>query len=221
MATSSDSTPPEWHDVLASGDEAAFRELVEPHLPTLIAAAREDLRYYIAQGALREGDLTAEEAAGEAIIFAWEHRTQRPEGMSLRGWLLGTLVRAVRGVVDAQLAYRRDNALSLDAPLPMNRAAFNTEEWFWEWYQPDAIMTFEDITPARVPVDYEISLTDSDVTHGLDEDGRHVLMMHDEFELSLPEVAFTLNRSVHEMAALLDQARVDLRERLALGSGGT
>lgn len=217
MATPHDPVPPEWQEVMTSGDEADFRALVEPHLPALIAAARDDLRYYVAQGALHPEDLSAEEAAGEAIIFAWEHRRQRPDGMSVRGWLLGTLVRALRGVVQTQQAYRRDNAISLDAPLPLNPASYDTEEWFWEWYQPDAILTFEDVIPYRVPIDYEVPLGDTDLTHGFAADAHHVLMMHDEFEMSLPEVAFTLNRAVQEMAALLDQARMDLRDRIGQG----
>ena len=38
-------------------------------------------------------------------------------------------------------------------------------------------------------------------------------MMHDEFEMDLVEVAFTMEQSVRETAALLEQARTSLHQR--------
>ena len=37
--------------------------------------------------------------------------------------------------------------------------------------------------------------------------------MHDEFEMDLADVAFTMEQSVQETAALLEQARTFLHER--------
>lgn len=38
-------------------------------------------------------------------------------------------------------------------------------------------------------------------------------MLHDEFEMPMPEVAFTMGRSINAVAELVDQARVTFRER--------
>ena len=50
-------------------------------------------------------------------------------------------------------------------------------------------------------------------TFHLDPDARHAVMMHDEFEMDLVEVAFTMEQSVRETAALLEQARTSLHQR--------
>ena len=194
----------------------AFEEAVAPHLEALDKAARRSLKFYHRQGHLQPRDLTPEEVVGETLIRAWEHRRQRPPKMPLRSWLLGTQFRVLRGLVRRQVRYRRDKAVSLDAPLPTDPGAHpagdDVQEWFYAWYQPDALLVWEDVIPAQRPVDYEISL-DDDVLP-TEPDSYHVLMMHDEFEMALPEVAFSLGRTLDETAELLDQARATLHERM-------
>src|SRR5690606_10945443 len=75
---------------------------------------------------------------------------------------------------------------------------------------------WEDIIPAQTPVDIEIDLdkVGRDALLQLDESARHVLVMHDEFEVDLPEVAVIMGRGVNEVAELIELARANLRERL-------
>lgn len=205
-----------WQAVMEQEDEEAFRAVVHPHTPALLDVARADLRFYVEQDELHERDFTPEEITGETLIYAWQHRRQRPQQMSLRGWLLGTQYRVMRGMVERLRKYRHDKAISLDAPIPPDGADFQAEEWFYEWNQPQsADLTWEDITPGLAPVDLEIPLNGNRNLFTLDPENYHVLMLHDEFEMPLSEVAFTLSRSLNETAAMLDQARVSLRERLA------
>ena len=205
-----------WQQIFDSGDEEGFRRLAEGHTETLLAAARKALRFYLRQGHLHPGDLTPEEVAGEALVQAWAHRTRRPEKMGLRAWLLATEYRVLRGLVERQKTYRRDKAVSLDAPIPTDpshRAGDDVQEWFYEWYQPDAVLTWEDVTPAQRPVDYEVPLDNDDLSTA-GADAFHVLMMHDEFEMDLPEVAFTMSRGVEETGELLDRARASFRQHV-------
>ncbi len=199
---------------LEKGDKDAFERAVAPHLPTLTAAARRDLRYYQKQGTLRESDLTPEEVVGEGLIHAWNHRDRFPARMSLRGWLLAVQHRAVRGLAARQRRLQQEKVVSLDAPIPTEGAAADsTQEWFWEWYQPDQVNMWEDILPGAEPVDTDLPV-EGDLLDELDEEQRHVAVLHHEFEMPLEEVAFALGRSLNEMSETYNGARVALRERL-------
>lgn len=210
----------EWQDVLARGDEDAFHRLVDPYVDRLMQAARYDLEYYLAQGYLQKTDFTPEEIVGETQLYAWEHRNQCPDKMSLRGWLLGVQHRLLRQLVERERAYRDDKLISLDEQIPINYDNWASQESFWDWAQPEGgdkqVDLWEDIIPAQTPVDIEIDLdkVGRDALLQLDESARHVLVMHDEFEVDLPEVAVIMGRGVNEVAELIELARANLRERL-------
>lgn len=212
-ANTSAQDPPNWEEILEGSDKDAYRHLVEPYTDTLIRAARRDLDFYIEQGYLHDDDFSAEEVVGEALLHAWEHRKVRPGKMGLRAWLLGTQHRVTRGLVNRQRAYRREKRLSLDEPVPTDPDAQDTQEWFWDWYQPERELTWEDVIPSQEPEDVEVSLEGASEDLMEDSEGRHVLVLHDEFEMSLPEVAFTINRSPVAVAELLEQARASLTKR--------
>lgn len=203
-----------WEEVLESSDRDMYREAVSPFMEELLRAAREDLDFYVELGFLHEDDFTPEEIVGETLLHAWDHRGVRPAQMNLRVWLLGTQYRVMRGLVNRLRRYRRDKSLSLDEPVPDNAAAHDTEEWFWDWYQPDRELIWEDVIPAQEPADIDVSLETDDGEGLLEEtDERHALVLHDEFEMSLPEVAFTINRSPIAVAEILEKARVGMRPR--------
>lgn len=208
-------TPPErdWQTVMQEGDEETFHHLVTPLTDTLRRAAQRDLDFYVQQGRLHEDDLTPEEVTGEALIQAWQQRERCPKKMSLKGWLLGIQHRVLRGLVDQYAAYREDKAISLDEPVTLNPDAYDAQEWFWDWYEPEESLTWEDVTPGQRPVDLSPTLSARGGPHDLEIENYHVLMMHDEFEMGLPEVAYAMNRQVREVAELLEQARASLRER--------
>lgn len=204
-----------WAQVAAQDDEAGFRALVDPHMETLLDAARQDLDYYRAQGLLHERDLTPEEVVGEGLLHAWSRRDRKPEAMRLKAWLLGTQHRAVRGLVNDIRTYRAEKAISLDAPIEPQPETYAREQWFAEWYEPNrGGLTWEEVTPGRAPQDLEISLRETGHAKALDPSSYHVLMLHDEFDLSLPDIAFAMGRSVNEVAEAVGEARVTLRERL-------
>lgn len=203
----------EWKKVLDNDDEQAFRSLVEPLVPTLLRVARRELAFYLRQRYIHPRDFSAEEVVGEALIQAWQHRAQRPERMSLRGWLLGTQHRVLRALVQKQREYREDKAVSLDEPLPLNTAEMDTQEWFWDWYQPEGEITWEDVTAGSTREEVELSLENEIDGVFADEESERVIMMHDEFRMPLPEVALTMNRSVQEIADILEKARATLHER--------
>lgn len=207
-----------WEEVLQGSDKDAYREAVEPHMKELLRSARQDLDFYVERGFLHRDDFTPEEVVGEALLHAWDHRGVRPAQMNLKAWLLGTQYRVMRGLVNGLLSYRRTKSLSLDEPVPDNAAAHDTEEWFWDWYQPDREMIWEDVIPAQEPVDTEVPLEEDDRDRLLeDTEERHAIVLHDEFEMSLPEVAFTISRTPVAVAEILEKARVGMRARRVEG----
>lgn len=202
----------DWDAVMEVDREEDFRSIITPHVNTLIQAARHDLEYYVNEGVLHENDLTPGEVVGEALVYAWEHRAQRPDGMSLRGWLLGMQHRVTRALVDEIAAYRREKALSLDEEIPPDARGRGFQDRRQYGTQPEVSITWEDVTPGREPRDVEVPLFTNRDTFTLDPDTRHVIMMHDEFDMPLPEVATTMDRTVEETASMLEQARTTLRQ---------
>lgn len=206
---------PDWQQVLAEGDEDAFRRLVEPHIDSLRQLAEHDLTYYVEQDMLHERDFTPEEVIGETLIQLWGHRERRPEALGLHAWLHGALYRTLRGMVEQQRAYRAEKALSLDEPIPPDRASYDTQEWFWDWYQPrKGLLTWEDVTPATAPVDTDGSIALEDQLSLLDPDRRLAALLHDVLDTPIPEVSVAMGRAVNEVAELVEEARASFRERL-------
>ena len=162
---------------------------------------------------------------GETQIYAWKHHERCPRKMSLRGWLLGVQHRLLRQLVAQQRRYRDDKVISLDEQIPINYDNWTSQETFWDWAQPEggdsSVSLWENIIPAQTPVDIEIDLekVGRDALLELDETARHVLVMHDEFAVDLPEVAVIMGRGVNEVAELIQMARANLRERLGPAPG--
>lgn len=213
MSEPQTSPPDNWQEILKGSDQDAFRELIEPLTDLLVRAARRDLDFYARQGMIQANDFSPEELVGEALLYAWWHRDVRPEQMSLFSWMLGTQHRVTRGLINRQRSYQREKRLSLDEPIPTDPDAQDTQEWFWDWYQPEQELTWEDVIPAQEPDEIEVTLSGEYEELLENSDSRHVLMLHDEFEMSLPEVAFTINRTPEEVADLLETARASLSKR--------
>ncbi|MEX0748187.1 MAG: sigma-70 family RNA polymerase sigma factor [Rhodothermales bacterium] len=203
-----------WAEILAGSDKDAFEAIVAPYMDLLLAVAERELGFYKELNYIHDDDFTPEEVTGEALLHAWAHRNVRPQKMTLRSWLLGTQYRVVRGLVNRLRAYRRDQAFSLDEPVPTDEDTDPVQDWFWDWYQPDSVLTWEDVIPSQQPEDLEVPLDGDRFRILEDTDERHVLILHQEFEMSLPEVAFTLNRTPIAIAEILEQARVSLSHRL-------
>jgi DNA-directed RNA polymerase specialized sigma24 family protein len=219
MAAHSTTRTEPWEEILKGSDKEAFQKVVMPHMDVLIDAARRDLTYYVRNGALHEGDFSPEELVGEGLIHSWKHRKVRPADMPLRSWLLSTQHRVTRGLVGRFRTYRREKELSLDEPVSINADSGDTQEWFWDWYQPEQELTWEDVIPAGESVDEAMELDASSARLLEESDRRHALMLHDEFQMALPHISFAINRSPDDVARLLQQARAGLGDRRRYDQG--
>lgn len=208
-----DEAPGDWQKVLDRDEEEAFRAIVRPYVDPLMRAAADDIEYYVAQGDLHKDDLAPEDVTGEALVYAWQHRAQRPSGMSLKGWLLGTQYRVLRDMVERRKQYRKDKAVSLDDPVPAEvRAQGQQERRQTASGLHDGAPTWEEVTTGSEPRDVEAPLFTNESTFELDPDSRHVVMMHDEFDVPLPEIASTMDRALSDAERMLSEARTTLRD---------
>ena len=203
-----------WQRILDSDDETDFRHLVEPCLDDLLEAAQHDIDYHVHQGDLHADDLTPEEVTGEALVYAWKHRAQRPDGMSLTGWLLGTQYRVLQDLVTQRKRYRAEKTLSLDEPIPSGVWIKGQEgrRQYPRGFPGGTETTWEDLATGSEPRDVEAPRFTNRDTFTLDSDSRHVVMMHDEFDLPLPEIASTMDVALQDAERMLADARASLQD---------
>ena len=177
-------------------------------------------------------DLTPEELVGETLVRAYERRSSFDAGkMGFGAWLLGLQTRALARFVRQEALYTERKAISLDEEVPTGEEQDAVEEALYEFRQPFDVTTYENVIAGSAPDDPEISLdrladerlSDDelaalpDANLGLTE--RHALVLHDEFELSLPEVAQILDASLKDTAEHLNLARASLRSRIGSAAG--
>ncbi len=203
----------DWQAAL-DGDRAAFNRLVEPFLEELLTAARRDLGYHRFRGEPAARDITPEELVGETLLRAWASRKERPEGVSLRAWLLGTQHRVLRKLIERPRWERDLWAISLEEPLPPE-PLYDDEESFWEWYQPDDLEKWEDVFPDNVPNPEEDFLLKEIETYPLAVDERQALLLYEEHKLTMIEVAYALGVTVERAAEMVRNARRRIRDERA------
>ncbi|WP_205520930.1 RNA polymerase sigma factor [Propylenella binzhouense] len=183
------------------GDRNAFQRLISPHLHELFAAARRDIRYHSAVGDLREDEISPEEVAGETLLRAWRDRYRRPQGLDVRPWLLGLQFRVLTRIVRQEQLLRKLVSVSLEAPVPAE-PIYDDDESFWEWYQPDEMLRWEDVVPADVTAGLaEPAFFEREVP-GLSPLARQVLVFRHVHRFSVGEIASSLGLPVRRIVEL-------------------
>ncbi|MBJ7409403.1 MAG: RNA polymerase subunit sigma-70, partial [Phenylobacterium sp.] len=82
-------------------------------------------------------------------------------------------------------------------------AADATDEAFWEWYQPDDVMLWEDILPAE---DVQAEDLSDERTYRLTQEERQALVLSVEHRLSVVEIASVMNLPPERTLRLIDEA---------------
>jgi RNA polymerase sigma-70 factor (ECF subfamily) len=219
-----------WRRAL-DGDRDAFEEALAPLQDDLLRFARRQLTLQRRLGQLRPDELTPEELAGEGLVAAYDRR-DRFDGkkMRLRAWLFGLQHRALVRVLRREARYAARNAISLNEEVPQNESQDAVEESLYEFRQPFDVTTYENLIAGSAPADVEITfdggaharerLTPEELAFieredmDLPSEARHAALFHDEFELSLPEVAQILDASLKDTAEALELARTTLRQQV-------
>ncbi len=223
-----------------TGDRDAFNEAIAPYQDTLLDAARRQVDVHRQTGRLSADDLTPEELAGETLVRAYDRReTYDASRMPMRTWLLGLQTRTLARLARDEAEHDGRTPLSLDEPLPTGADTDAVEEAFYEFREPFDVLTYADILPGSVAADADAveqgtsTLTDDDDNPDGPTDGRdgdnaltedaqadrlarahHAALLHDEFDLSLHEVARIFDASLKDTAEEVNAARAGLRERM-------
>ena len=210
-----------WQRAL-DGDRDAYEEALAPYRDTLLQAARRKIAARVDDGGLNEHALRAEELADETLIRAFDGRHHfDPARMSFRAWLLGLQHRTLNRLARDENAYDRQKAISLDEEVPTREEQDAVEEAFYEFHQPFDVTTYEEVIAGQQPDDVEIDprgrpLTQDELdlleASGLSDEQRQLVEFHDEFELSLTEVAQIMEYSLQDTAEAINEARVHLRQ---------
>ena len=208
------------------GDRDAFEAAVAPFHNELLAAAERQVELYRASGDLAEPTLNPTELVGETLVRAYEHREGfNAERMGFRAWLLGVQHRALARVMREEHRYSDRKALSLDELAPSSSEEDASGDTSYEFRQPFEVVTYGDLIAGSEPIDVEFDpnghepLTDREsralAASGMSVDGQHVVLLHDELDLTISEVSQILDASLHDTAETLNLARASVRQRLS------
>lgn len=195
----------QWQRIL-DGDREAFNTAVRPHVAELSAAIRRELRYHRALGTLEPDNPTVEEVIADVLDRAWRDRHRRPTGLNLRAWLLGLTFRMLERLVQREEWRRAAAAVSLEEPVPEQPG--EDDETFWEWYQPDEAVRWEDVIPAPTASLPDEILADVEAAaRRLPAQHRRVFLLRMLHRLRLVEVAAALRLAPDEAGRLLAGAQ--------------
>lgn len=227
-----------WPRALA-GDRDAFEEAVAPYQDTLLDAARRQVDVQRQTGLMSADSLTPEELTGETLVRAYDRRETYDAGrLPLRAWLLGLQTRTLMRLARDEARYDSRTPISLDQPVPTGEDTDAVEEAFYEFREPFDVLTYGDLVPGTIAADADAveqgtsDLTDDDdnpygptdgeAPNALTEDAQadrlgrahQALLLHDEFDLSLQEVARIFDASIKDVAENVSAARAGLLERM-------
>ncbi len=206
----------DWEKVL-KGDRDTFKRITEPFLTELIDAAGREIRYQVFLDKLDEDTLTPEELIGETLIRAWEHRAKRPDGMSLKGWLLAVQRLTLGRIMAKEKDFRRYADISLESPIP-KEPIYDDGASYWEWHQPDDFNRWEDLIPDDMPTPEEMVAEHEAAVYGMEADERDALYFYNEHQLSIQEIAYIMRRTVENTVSMLESASESYRRAVDIKS---
>lgn len=200
----------DWQAVL-DGDKEAFNRLIEPLVPELVTAAREELAYFVEIGDIPPDRYAVEDILAEAVLRAWRNRRRRPSEVSLKAWLLAILYRILDDIA-ARERRRRELAEEAREQHP-EIPPFEDEDAFWEWFQPDDLPLAEPFMPEEPPSPEEIATVLETRPRAIGTAARRALVMHRRHGIAIGEISAVLRRSVAETRALIEEAGRRVREQ--------
>lgn len=206
------------------GDRDAFETAIAPFHDALMAAAERQIEVQRTTGALDEEVLNPTELVGETLVRAYENRERfDADRMGFRAWLLGVQHRALARVMRQEDRYTQRKTISLSATVPESGANDAVGEALYEFRQPFEVVTYSDLIAGSQPIDVDFDpnghepLTDDErgviASAELAPEAREAVLLHDEFDLSISEVAQILDASLKDTAESLNLARASIRQR--------
>lgn len=100
-----------------------------------------ELRYRVATGQIRGGQVSREEVIDEVMVSALSHEEEKPEGLSLESWLYRLALRAIQRLARANGDIAE---VSLDAPVGLQNVT-GSDENVLQYHQPDDSLRAESV----------------------------------------------------------------------------
>lgn len=201
-----------------AGDREAFVRLIERHLDDLYRFAAREIRYRESLGDLEPDEITPEDVVSETTLMALRELARKPYRASFEGWLRHLALGIVKRWVLRSRERRRYERISLESTIP---SISPPGEKFPAYYQPDALLTWEDTLPdATVPMIEEIPVIQETreqleaTVNNLPANQREVFVLRAIEGLRFEEIAAMRQQQLQEIRALYRQARETLREQL-------
>ncbi len=201
----------------AQGDaKAAFDALVNREMSALLEAARHEVAYYEDVGDFPPGYMSPEELVGAAMIRAWERRKKRPEGMQPRTWLYLQLFRTADALAGRRRNIQKHETLSSDQVIPDDPLVldplYDDDEEFYEWFQPDEALKWEDVIPSTAIAPEELLSVCESEPGRLNALERRAAVLYFRLGFSFAQVCAATGKKPEELAGILENARARLRE---------
>jgi len=188
-----------------SGDEAAFRELIEAHRPEL------HLHCYRLLGSFHD----AEDALQETLIAAWRGLSSFEGRSSIRTWLYRVATSRCLNMLRSGRARAREDALMQPTDLPQPT---RLGEVLWIEPYPDALIDrVADRAPgpeARYQTTEAVSLAFITALQLLPPRQRAIHILRDVLGFHAQEVAQMLDATEESVTSALKRARATLRQRV-------
>ena len=194
-----------------AGDRAAFNSALERELDPLYRFVARELRYHEALGNIHSGDLQPEDIVDEVAMQALEQARRIPSRSTLKGWLRHLALRSIHKHVNRLRLQSRMDSISLEDQL------LSGQKW-GVWYQPDTVLTWEDVLPAPVPSAGEalvLNETREDLEKALNalpSDQRLTFILRAIDGLSYAEISSILNKPRDAVKSAYREAREALRQ---------
>ncbi len=196
----------------------APEEILARYRDRLYGFIRRELRYYESLGLLQPDEVSALDIVDDVFaraLQAWDHRPAR-----LMPWLYRLALHRLREVLRAARE-RPSRTVRLELPAPVYEQPEELDEVWWEFYQPDNVVTWEDVLPdERIAPPEEMELREEtmrqveELLNQLPARQREVFVLATFEDLSPEEIAEMLGVPLSRVQSWLKEARERVRRAL-------
>ncbi|BCO08007.1 hypothetical protein GF1_03830 [Desulfolithobacter dissulfuricans] len=194
---------------------------IEPCLNDLYRLARREITYLQASGDLLPSDITPEELVDTVVVLSFEKQNEKPESMEIKPWLYKLALTQL----EEEIRKSRDSreTLHLEERVTTHEGATSDDEsWLYDFYQPDEVLSLEDL------IAYPGDLSPEEITT-LTEEQKHAqpalatmpriwrqaLWFLQGEKIDPEQVALILDTPVATLEQISQRAETFLRGRLA------
>ncbi len=199
-----------------TGQDAS--ETLARYRDRLYGFIRRELRYYESLGLLEPGEVSALDILDDVFASALRGWQRRPT--PVLPWLYRLALHRLRQVLRAARA-RPNRTVRLELPAPQYAFPEELDEAWWEFYQPDDVVTWEDVLPdesAPPPDAMELRAETMQqveaLLNQLPAREREVFVLATFEDLSPEEIARLLGVSLEQVQRWLQRARERVRRAL-------